>query len=496
MKVLVWMSGWVDSAVAAHLLLQQGYEVIAWFMKNYADEDNPDCHTKQDRDEAIKVAKHLGIKDFRIFDFREIYDQKIIQYIYNTYQQGLTPNPDVLCNSEIKFKLFLDKALELWCGYVATGHYARIIVEDKKIKAKDAKIKKEIDKKTYDIMGLCMKIHNEFGNTLTEKQYENILKDALKEHWYHIQTQVTLPINYKWKNYWSRYIDIVIDNTIIIELKVLKTQYELKKWYKQTRSYLEIWDYKAWLLIDFGWEKLRYHRLNNFSTSFLSSEKSYHLLKGVDNNKDQSYFLSGLNQFQLSKSLFPLGELTKPQIRHIAKDIWLPNAERKDSQWLCFIGKVDMKTFLQQKLPIQKGQIKDEQGNILWEHDGIWFYTIGQRQGLGLAWWPRYVIERNIKNNELIVGPKDTALLYHNALLAHSWHRIWTPQELPFEASAKIRYRQADQVCTVAQSDKQTYYHISFKDAQRAISPWQTIVIYQWDELIASGIIEQAMDNT
>lgn len=348
-KVLLGLSWWVDSAVAAHLLLKQGYEVIAWFMKNYADEDNPNCHTKKDRDEAIKVAKHLWIKDFRIFDFREEYDKKIIQYIYDTYKAWLTPNPDILCNSEIKFKLFLEKAIKLWCNYVATGHYARITSKDKK----------------------------------------------------------------------------------------------------------------------------------------------YHLLKGVDTNKDQSYFLSMLNQFQLSKSLFPLGELTKPQVREIAQKIGLPNANRKDSQWLCFIGKVDMKTFLAETLPIKKWHILDEQGKILGEHDGVWFYTIWQRQWLGLSGGPRYVLERNIKNNTLIVWLKDAWSLFHHGLVSTQRHRISEkPLSLPLQAKAKIRYRQKDQDCTITQIS-QTQYHVKFTQAQRAISPGQTIVIYQGDEVIASGIIEK-----
>lgn len=346
-KVLVGLSWWVDSAVAAYLLLQQGHEVIAGFMKNYADESNPDCHTREDRNMAIKVAQHLGITTFVIFDFRTQYHETIIKYIYETYHQWLTPNPDVLCNTEIKFKLFLEEGKKLGCDYVATWHYARI------------------------------------------------------DH--------------------------------------IKNKFRLLKW--------------------------------------------------VDENKDQSYFLSWLNQEQLSRSLFPLGEMKKPEVRKLAEKIWLPNADRKDSQWLCFIGKVDMKTFLQEALPTETGPIKDTTGKVLWEHEWVWFYTIWQRQWLGLAGGPRYVIKRDIENNELIVGHEDISDLMSTELTAKQWHRVGDEPTLPYQAHAKIRYRQPDQACTVAKSDENGIYHIRFQQEQRAISPWQTVVIYDGDELVASGII-------
>ncbi|HMT27433.1 MAG TPA: tRNA 2-thiouridine(34) synthase MnmA, partial [Candidatus Absconditabacterales bacterium] len=259
-KVLVGMSGGVDSAVSAYLLLQQGYEVVAGFMKNYADESNPNCHTREDRDMAIKVAQHLGIKTFVIFDFREEYDQKIIQYIYDGYLAGLTPNPDVLCNSEIKFKLFLEKAMELGCDFVATGHYAQL-----------------------------------------EKTGEMVK-----------------------------------------------------------------------------------------------------LLRGVDETKDQSYFLAGLNQYQLNHSLFPIGGMLKSEVRALATEIGLPNADRKDSQGLCFIGKVPMVDFLKKALPVKQGEIVDQTGKKLGYHDGAWFYTIGQRHGIKLH-QQYYVVSTDVKKNIVVV---------------------------------------------------------------------------------------------
>jgi len=349
-KVLVWISWWVDSAVTAHLLLKQWYEVIAWFMKNYADESNPNCHTREDRNMAIKVAQSLWIKTFVIFDFREEYNKTIIDYIYNWYKQWYTPNPDVLCNTEVKFKLFLDAALSLWCEYVATWHYARISKDD------------------------------------------------------------------------------------------------------------------TW----------------------------YHLLKWVDTNKDQSYFLSWLNQKQLSHALFPLWALTKPEVRLIAEEINLPNAKRKDSQWLCFIWKIPMKEFLKQTLPVTEWNIITTDGTILGSHEWAWFYTIGQRQWLWLAWWPWFVIRKDVTKNEIVVWREDEQLLFASTLIAANIHRV-NPVTLPVTCQAKIRYRQVDQECTVIQWEEQWTIKVSFTEKQRAISSWQTVAFYQWDELLGSWIIAHAL---
>jgi len=346
-RVLVGLSWGVDSAVAASLLLKQGYDVIAGFMKNYADEENPHCHTREDRNMALKVAKHLGIQTFIIFDFREQYHERIVQYIYDGYQAWQTPNPDVLCNTLIKFRLFLDEAKKLWCDYVATGHYARIE----------------------------------------------------------------------------------------------------------------------------------------------SSDSSYNLLKWIDHNKDQSYFLSGLDQEQLSQSLFPLGGLEKTKVRKIAQDLWLPNADRKDSQWLCFIGKVPLKEFLQEALPIKKGDIHDMQGKVLGEHDWAHFYTIGQRTGLWLNAWPWYVVSKDTSTNTLVVSTNENQDLMHSSLTASSTHRTsWEAPSFPRNGHAKIRYRQEDQACTVTQDEWEKLL-VTFSSPQRAISPGQIIVFYEWDEVIGNGII-------
>jgi len=346
-KVLVWMSWGVDSAITAYLLQQQGYEVVAWFMKNYVS-DSGNCTTYNDAEEAIKVSKFLWI-EIMSFDLQKEYNEKIIEYIYNGYQQGITPNPDVLCNSLIKFDVFLQKAMELWFDYIATGHYARI----ETIKA------------------------------------------------------------------------------------TKKTTYKLLRW--------------------------------------------------VDYNKDQSYFLAGLNQFQLSKSLFPVWGYTKPEIRALAKKIWLPNAARKDSQWLCFIGNIPIKDFLLKKLPKKEGDIVDTTGKIVGKHEWAYFFTIGQRQGLKLP-FKAYVIKTDVKKNRVIVGDREDKQLFDKTIATTGRHWIRKSYTLPTKILAKIRYRQEPQEATLKRN-KQKDIVVTFKEKQRAIAPGQTIVAYKWDECIGSGII-------
>lgn len=347
MRILLWLSGWVDSAVAAHILLQQWHEVIAGFMKNYANEDDPTCHTREDREMAMEVAKFLWITQFVTFDFVQEYHERIIQYIYDWYAAWITPNPDVLCNSLIKFDLFLEEGIKLWCDAVATGHYARVTQE----------------------------------------------------------------------------------------------------------------------------------------------ESIYSLLKWIDSNKDQSYFLSWLDQEQLGRSLFPLWDLTKDEVRKIAHDIGLPNADRKDSQWLCFIGKVPIKEFLSEALPKKLGNIGDTEGKILWQHDGAHFVTIGQRTGLWLSWWPWYVIAKNIDTNEIIVSKDEKKDLMHDSLITTNIHRTsWSPPSLPLTCHAQIRYRQADQQCKV--SEQWDNLFVQFTEPQRAISPGQIVVFYDGDEVVGNGVIK------
>jgi len=337
------MSWGVDSAIAAYLLKQQWYEVVAWFMKNYVS-DSGNCTTYSDAEEAIKVSKFLWIEIIS-FDLQKEYNEKIIEYIYNGYQQWITPNPDVLCNSLIKFDVFLEKALALWFDYIATGHYARI---------------------------------------------------------------------------------------------------------EQTKN-------------------------------------KYKLLRWIDYNKDQSYFLAGLNQYQLSKSLFPIWGYSKPEIRALAKKIGLPNAARKDSQWLCFIGNIPIKDFLLKKLPKKEGDIINTEGKIVGKHEWAYFFTIGQRQWLKLP-FKAYVIKTDVKNNIVVVGGKEDKALFSKTISTTWRRRIRTPEKLPMKVIAKIRYRQVPQEATLKTS-KDWDIIVSFKEKQRAIAPGQTIVAYKGDECIGSGVI-------
>ena len=359
-KVLVWMSWGVDSAIAAYLLKKEWYDVVGGFMKNYVSEGG-NCTTYSDAEEAIKVSKFLWI-EILSFDLQKEYNEKIIEYIYNGYKQGITPNPDVLCNSLIKFDVFLNKAVELWFDYIATGHYARIV-------------------------------------------------------------------------------------------KTPKPQRDKTK--KTSLNRLIVWSFK--------------------------------LLRWIDHNKDQSYFLAGLNQYQLSKSLFPIWWYTKPEIRILAKKIWLPNAARKDSQWLCFIGNIPIKDFLLKRLPKKEGNIVDTTGKIVGKHEWAYFFTIGQRHGLSLP-FKAYVIKTDVKENRVIVGQKEDTALFNKTVTTTGRHWIRKEYTLPTKILAKIRYRQEPQVATL-KMNKEKNIIVTFKEKQRAIAPGQTIVAYKGEECIGSWII-------
>lgn len=350
--IYLGLSGGVDSAVTGLLLKEQGYCVEAVFMKNWeADDSDAFCTAEQDAQDAQAVAKHLGIP-LHTVNFAKNYWDRVFEHFLNEYQAGRTPNPDILCNTEIKFKAFLDYALDAGASKIATGHYARV---------------------------------------------------------------------------------------------------------KPT-------------------------------------ERGFQLLKGLDENKDQSYFLHGLNQKQLSHSLFPLGALKKSDVRKLAEAAKLPNFAKKDSTGICFIGERKFKTFLNEYLPAKPGTIKSVDNETIGKHDGLMFYTIGQRKGINIggikgkpeaAW---YVVDKDLKHNTLIVAQDNQhPALFKEKLTAAQAHWVsGNAPALPLKCAAKIRYRQTDQACTASLSNTQLM--AVFDTPQRAVAPGQSIVFYQ-DALCLGGAI-------
>ncbi|MBF0780051.1 MULTISPECIES: tRNA 2-thiouridine(34) synthase MnmA [unclassified Granulicatella] len=362
-RVVIGMSGGVDSSVAALLLKQQGYDVIGIFMKNWDDTDeNGICTATEDYKDVEAVAQQIGIPYYSV-NFEKEYWDNVFSYFLDEYKKNRTPNPDVMCNKEIKFKAFLDYAKDLGADYIAMGHYARI----------------EID---------------EYGVS--------------------------------------------------------------------------------------------------------------HLLKGIDNNKDQTYFLSQLSQEQLQKAMFPLGHLPKQEVRQIAKETKLVTATKKDSTGVCFIGERHFNTFLSQYLPAKSGEMKTLDGEFIGNHNGLMYYTIGQRQGLGIGGVkghsvhePWFVVGKDLQTNTLYVGQGyHHHYLYSDYLIASQMH-FTTHEDKPsiFECMAKFRYRQEDIPVTVYLNPQEATAKIVFKEPVRAITPGQAVVLYLGDECLGGGIIDAAYSN-
>ena len=361
-KVIVGMSGGVDSSVAALLLIEQGYQVEGLFMKNWDEDDGSEyCTAIADLADAQQVCDKLGIT-LHTANFAADYWDNVFEHFLEEYRAGRTPNPDILCNREIKFKVFLDYAQILGADYIATGHYTRV--------------------------------DNATGHA--------------------------------------------------------------------------------------------------------------RLLKGLDNNKDQSYFLHAVEERAFAKSLFPVGELDKPEVRAIADKHGFVTSDKKDSTGICFIGERRFKDFLEQYIPAQPGVMETPEGVTMGEHQGLMFYTIGQRQGLGIGGVkdsgdaPWYTLDKDLDRNVLIVGQgSEHPLLFNDHLAASgiNWINGQPSAAEPLHCMAKTRYRQPDQGCSV-QVDTQGSCVVSFNEPQRAVTPGQSVVFYQDDCCLGGGVIERTWNQS
>lgn len=353
-RVVVGMSGGVDSSVAALLLKQQGYDVVGIFMKNWDDTDeNGVCTATEDYEDVIRVCNQLDIPYYAV-NFEKQYWDKVFTYFLDEYKAGRTPNPDVMCNKEIKFKAFLDHALALGADYLATGHYAQV----------------------REVNG------------------------------------------------------------------------------------------------------------------------SFEMLRGVDNNKDQTYFLNQLSQDVLAKVMFPLGHMEKKQVRVIAEENDLATAKKKDSTGICFIGERNFKDFLSEYLPAQPGTMQTLEGEVKGKHDGLMYYTLGQRQGLGIGGpgEPWFVVGKNVNDNVLYVGQGyHHEALYSDGLIATDAN--WTSGEAPaesMECTAKFRYRQDDSTVTVTPLENGKW-KIDFHEPERAVTPGQAVVFYNGEVCLGGATIDEIM---
>ena len=361
-RVVVGMSGGVDSSVVALRLKQQGYDVVGVFMKNWDDTDeNGICTATEDYKDVAKVAAKIGIPYYSV-NFEKEYWDRVFTYFLDEYKKGRTPNPDVICNKEIKFKAFLDYALDLGADYIATGHYAQLN------------------------------------------------RDA---------------------------------------------------------------------------------------------DGHMHLMRSVDTNKDQTYFLSQLSTEQLDRVMFPIGDITKPEVRQLAEEAGLATAHKKDSVGICFIGEKNFKTFLGQYLPATPGKMMTVDGDVKGEHAGLMYYTIGQRRGLGIGGdgednEPWFVIGKDLKKNILYVGKGyHNEHLYATHLEASDIHWVNSiDRGQDFHCTAKFRYRQVDTGVTVHLSDDGQKVTVEFDDPVRAITPGQAVVFYDGAECLGSAIIDAAYSRS
>lgn len=565
-KILVGLSWGVDSAVAAYLLKEQGYEIVGGFMKNYLDEDNPNCTTKIDSQEAIKVARFLWI-ELISFDFIQEYEERIIQYIYESYEKWITPNPDILCNSLVKFDLFLEKAIEAWFDKVATGHYARILppltkeiyysqtppfnsIPPTPLNEGGASCSQMPPLKRGDKGGIRFLPYNPELKENARNLRKNMTK-AEKKLWFDCFKKMDVkilrqqPIDNYIVDFYIASKKLVIE----VDCETHRSEEEIAYDKKRTKVLESFWlkvirftNTEIYENIEWVFSLLRQEIKNSNKppltppnrrgigiTNSIPLERvgEYQLLRWIDYNKDQSYFLSGLNQYQLSKSLFPLWALSKPEVRKIAEKIWLPNASRKDSQGLCFIGNIKIRNFLSERLKKKEWDIILTDWTVVGKHQWAYFFTIWQSRGLDIN-KKAYVCKIDVKNNQLIVSyDRDDPLLYQQQITLKNWHWIWnvvknlvplckgekgglreknppvslcsttslqkggdadTKEYVKIPCTAKIRYRHTPEPAVLEKQRDWTML-ITFENPQWGIAPGQSIVAYDGEVCLGWWII-------
>lgn len=375
-KVLMALSGGIDSAVSAWLLLKQGYKVEAAFMKNWTSQEGllrNECPWLEDRREALRVAAFLGIP-LHTLDFEKQYQKNVMGYFFKEYKAGRTPNPDVMCNKEIKFKLLYDWAVKKGFEYLATGHYSRV-----------------------------MKRGNfQFPISNSQKKQNYLLKNK-------------------------------------------------------------------------------------------STKDDFLLVRSTDEFKDQTYFIYNIKKEQLPHVLFPIGGMKKTQVRKMAKKIGLPNAERRESMGLCFVGKIRLKDFLEQKLKAKQGKILDQDGKIIGQHEGLHNYTIGQRQGIRVGGGgPYFVFGKNLDTNQLFVtnNPEDERL-FTKEIQIHSVNWLVSSNMLPATRyTLKGRYRHQGELAPLSiKQIKKDLYRVEFKNPQKAVASGQSLVLYSGKVCVGGGVV-------
>jgi tRNA-uridine 2-sulfurtransferase len=449
--VYVGMSGGVDSSVTAALLQQQGYRVTGVYMKNWT-EDLPGmkCPWADDLADAKRVAVQLGI-DFKVFDFQEEYRQKVVDYMIAEYQAGRTPNPDVMCNQEIKFKLFLDTALKDGADMIATGHYARVVKGESSASLSDPTPSPSAPGPVPKAPPIFSSQEDKYGVPSFGPPVTNTEGYSTKEE------------------------------TSGIELSTTSLQHTAigpptpKSPLERSEAVTEEVGGRVGSGGDVGGEAV---------TTTAS------LYMGLDKNKDQSYFLYRVTEDALRKTLFPVGELTKPEVRAKAEEFGLITASKKDSQGICFVGEVGIKDFLQQYVTAEPGDIIDKTtGKVIGEHEGAIFYTFGQRHGLKVGGGlPYYVVAKDMAKNIVYVTTNlNDENLWRSELTLQQLHWINEVPEPEKTYQVRTRYRAA--LIDVTLRFKANQLHLSLKDPERAITPGQSAVIYDGDRVVGGGIV-------